>query len=143
MLLRYKLGNSACHHEMARHTACKQQPLEAQAQAAAAQAKCCACLHGFCLRNLSLIAVPACLQGDADSQQRSDTAGDAHNTYIWGTRLVIADMQAKIRRFLRDFKREGTSNALYVTLIMQVGLSGWQQRLRVREAVLQDDRRNL
>ena len=70
--------------------------------------------------------MPACVQGDADSQQRSDTAGDAHNTYIWGTRLVIADMQAKIRRFLRNFKREGTSNALYVTLIMQVGLLGLQ-----------------
>lgn len=64
-------------------------------------------------------AEPSQLSGDADSQQRSDTAGDAHNTYIWGTRLVIADMQAKIRRFLREFKREGTSNALYVTLIMQ------------------------
>ena len=76
------------------------------------------------------------MQGDADSQQRSDTAGDAHNTYIWGTRLVIADMQAKIRRFLREFKREGTSNALYVTLIMQVGLLGLQQCLGIREKLV-------
>ena len=78
----------------------------------------------------------ACVQGDADSQQRSDTAGDAHNTYIWGTRLVIADMQAKIRRFLRDFKREGTSNALYVTLITQVGLSGLQQCRGIRDKLV-------
>eukprot|EP00891_Asterochloris_glomerata_P005527 jgi/Astpho2/5527/fgenesh1_pm.00079_%23_8_t len=79
------------------------------------------------------------MQGDADSQQRSDTAGDAHNTYIWGTRLVIADMQAKIRRFLREFKREGTSNALYVTLIMQVGLLGLQQCLGIREKLAVED----
>ena len=96
----------------------------------------CACLDGFCRRNLSLTTKSACLQGDADSQQRSDTAGDAHNTYIWGTRLVIADMQAKIRRFLRDFKREGTSKALYVTLITQVGLLCLQRCLGMKDKLV-------
>jgi len=51
----------------------------------------------------------------------SDDGGTEHNnTFVWGTNLVIADIQNRIRRFMRSFTQQGSSEALYTTLIKQV-----------------------
>ena len=42
------------------------------------------------------------------------------NTFVWGTNLVIGDIQARIQKFMRCFVQEGSSDALYTTLIKQV-----------------------
>jgi len=67
----------------------------------------------------------------------SDDGGTEHNnTFVWGTNLVIADIQNRIRQFMRSFT-QGSSEALYTTLIKQVshvtnpsGTSGSQDVLR-------------
>jgi disulfide bond formation protein DsbB len=43
-----------------------------------------------------------------------------HGAFVWGTNLVIEDVQNSIRRFMRAFTLEGSSEALYHTLIKQV-----------------------
>ena len=43
-----------------------------------------------------------------------------HGAFVWGTNLVIEDVQHSIRRFMRAFTLEGSSEALYHTLIKQV-----------------------
>ena len=48
-----------------------------------------------------------------------DGGTEQNNTYVWGTNLVIADIQTRIRRFMRSFTQEGSSDALYTTLIKQ------------------------
>ncbi len=40
-----------------------------------------------------------------------------HDTFVWGTNLVIADVQNRLRRFMRSFTQKGSSEALYPTLI--------------------------
>ena len=52
-----------------------------------------------------------------------DGGADQQNMYVWGTNLVIADLQNKIRRFMRSFTQEGSSEALYTTLIKQASLN--------------------
>ena len=43
-----------------------------------------------------------------------------HDMFVWGTNLVIEDVQNRINRFMRAFTQEGSSEALYSTLIKQV-----------------------
>ncbi|DBA99000.1 TPA: hypothetical protein ACH3X1_014276 [Trebouxia sp. C0004] len=54
----------------------------------------------------------------ADSEAMSEGETE-HETFVWGTNLVIADVQNRIRRFMRGFTQEGSSEALYTTLIKQ------------------------
>ena len=49
-----------------------------------------------------------------------DGEAGQNNTFVWGTNLVIADIQNRIRRFMRSFTQQGSSDALYTTLIKQV-----------------------
>lgn len=52
----------------------------------------------------------------------SEDGGTEHNnTFVWGTNLVIGDIQARIQKFMRSFVQEGSTDALYTTLIKQVG----------------------
>ena len=52
----------------------------------------------------------------------SEDGGIEHNnTFVWGTNLVIGEIQARIQKFMRCFVQEGSSDALYTTLIKQVG----------------------
>ena len=43
-----------------------------------------------------------------------------HEAFVWGTNLMIADVQNRIRRFMRSFTQKGSTEALYTTLIKQV-----------------------
>ena len=43
-----------------------------------------------------------------------------HGAFVWGTNLVIEDVQNRTRGFMRAFTLEGSSEALYHTLIKQV-----------------------
>lgn len=53
----------------------------------------------------------------------SEDGGMEHNnTFVWGTNLVIGDIQARIQKFMRCFVQEGSSDALYTTLIKQVSI---------------------
>lgn len=53
----------------------------------------------------------------------SEDGGTEHNnTFVWGTNLVIGDIQARIQKFMRSFVQEGSTDALYTTLIKQVGM---------------------
>lgn len=64
------------------------------------------------------------IQG-ADSEAMSEDGGtEQNNMFVWGTNLNIADIQNRIRRFMRSFTQEGSSEALYTTLIKQV--SSWR-----------------
>ena len=40
--------------------------------------------------------------------------------FVWGTNLVITDIQNRIRRFMRNYTPPDSSEALYATLIEQV-----------------------
>ena len=52
----------------------------------------------------------------------SEDGGMEHNnTFVWGTNLVIDVIQGRIQKFMRCFVQEGSSEALYTTLIKQVG----------------------
>ena len=44
---------------------------------------------------------------------------DQHNMFVWGTNLVISDIQNRIRRFMRNYTPPDSSEALYTTLIQQ------------------------
>lgn len=46
---------------------------------------------------------------------------EQNNTFVWGTNLVIGDIQARIQKFMRSFVQAGSTDALYTTLIKQVG----------------------
>ncbi len=47
--------------------------------------------------------------------------GETENgAFVWGTNLVIEDVQNSIRHFMRAFTQKGSSEALYPTLIEQV-----------------------
>ena len=60
------------------------------------------------------------IQG-VDSEAMSEDGGtEQNNMFVWGTNLNIADIQNRIRRFMRSFTQEGSNEALYTTLIKQV-----------------------
>lgn len=47
---------------------------------------------------------------------------DQDNMFVWGTNLVISDIQNRIRRFMRNYTPPDSSEALYTTLIQQVSV---------------------
>ncbi|KAL3152229.1 hypothetical protein ABBQ32_001311 [Trebouxia sp. C0010 RCD-2024] len=69
-------------------------------------------------RRLSLPATSGMTGGDSEAM--SEDGGTEHNnTFVWGTNLVIGDIQARIQKFMRSFVQEGSTDALYTTLIKQ------------------------
>ena len=67
----------------------------------------------------------SCCNGQgAHSDAMSDDAGvDQIETFLYGTTLKIGDVQTRIQKFMRCFVQEGSNDALYATLVKEVGRS--------------------
>ncbi|DBA98060.1 TPA: hypothetical protein ACH3X3_012887 [Trebouxia sp. C0006] len=97
---------------------------EARVSGAPAQWQAAPCggdtIQGHCpqqRRQLSMPATSGLTGDDSDAMSEGETE---HGAFVWGTNLVIEDVQHSIRRFMRAFTLEGSSEALYHTLIKQI-----------------------